>query len=308
MKPQCLIIGAGISGMMAALRLAEKGASVRLMSFLPAGRSDSTCIRSGLAAALKEEDSSAIHLQDTIKAGDYLANQELPRLMCEQAGQLVKFIERLGVPFNRSSEGYLETRSTGGGSHDRTVFAEAETGAHVVRFLDGQLGRLEKEKGLERLEGWEFVSSILDSKGVCRGVVAINQRTQEAKSFPSEVVIFCTGGTGRLFGKTTQSLFSTGSAASILYQQGAAYANEPRHQKDWRAPPFVPNLKHIQRPHQPPGVLQRGWIKEYCLRDSPPHGSDTGPPPQQIFPGDSCDADYLSIILPGNKTDRDKRE
>src|SRR5699024_12291972 len=74
------------------------------------------------------------------------------------------------------------------------------------------------------LEGWEYLGAILDDEGVSKGIVARDIKSMEIKSFPSDVTIMATGGPGIIFGKSTNSMINTGSAASILYQQGAKYA------------------------------------------------------------------------------------
>src|SRR5699024_6751118 len=76
-----------------------------------------------------------------------------------------------------------------------------------------------------KYEGWEYLGAILDDEGVSKGIVAQDIKSMEIKSFPSDVTIMATGGPGIIFGKSTNSMINTGSAASILYQQGAKYAN-----------------------------------------------------------------------------------
>lgn len=78
---------------------------------------------------------------------------------------------------------------------------------------------------MTKYEGWEFVSSIIDNEGVCRGITAQNLRTMEIKAFSADAVIMATGGLGIIFGKSTNSTINTGYAAARLYQQGALYAN-----------------------------------------------------------------------------------
>ena len=78
---------------------------------------------------------------------------------------------------------------------------------------------------LNKYEGWDFLGIIKDDEGVCRGIVAQNMKSMEIQSFPADAVIMATGGPGIIFGKSTNSVINTGSAASIVYQQGAAYAN-----------------------------------------------------------------------------------
>jgi succinate dehydrogenase / fumarate reductase flavoprotein subunit len=91
--------------------------------------------------------------------------------------------------------------------------------------LDEQVRRREVEGKVEKFEFWEFQSAIIDNEGVCRGIVAVNVKTLEMKSFKADAVFMCTGGLGLVFGKSTNSVVNTGTAASAVYQQGATFGN-----------------------------------------------------------------------------------
>jgi succinate dehydrogenase / fumarate reductase flavoprotein subunit len=134
-------------------------------------------------------------------------------------------MDRMGVMFNRTPEGLLDFRRFGGTQHHRTAFAGATTGQQLLYALDEQVRRHEVEGLVTKYEGWEFLGAIVDDEGVCRGIVAQNLKTMEIKSFSADAVIMATGGPGIIFGKSTNSVINTGSAASIVYQQGASYAN-----------------------------------------------------------------------------------
>lgn len=95
----------------------------------------------------------------------------------------------------------------------------------MLYALDEQVRRHEVAGLVTKYEGWEFLGIIQDDEGICRGVVAQNLQSMEIKSFPADAVIMASGGPGIIFGKTTNSVINTGSAASIVYQQGAYYAN-----------------------------------------------------------------------------------
>ncbi len=145
--------------------------------------------------------------------------------MCEQGPAIIDLLDRMGVPFNRTPEGLLDFRRFGGTLYHRTAFAGATTGQQLLYALDEQVRRYEAEGKVKKYEGWEFLSAVLDSKGVCRGITAMDLRTMETRTFPADAIIVCTGGNGAIFGKSTNSVVCTGSAQSALYQQGAFYAN-----------------------------------------------------------------------------------
>jgi succinate dehydrogenase / fumarate reductase flavoprotein subunit len=131
----------------------------------------------------------------------------------------------MGVPFSRTPEGLLDFRRFGGTKHHRTAFAGASTGQQLLYALDEQVRRREVDGQVNKYEGWEMMSLVLDDHQVCRGLIAMNLQTLELKAFKADAVIMATGGPGLIFGKSTNSMVCTGSAVSAAYQQGARYAN-----------------------------------------------------------------------------------
>jgi succinate dehydrogenase / fumarate reductase flavoprotein subunit len=227
-NPRIIIVGGGLAGLSAAIKCAEMGAFVDLFSIVPVKRSHSVCAQGGINAAknLKGEgDSTWLHFDDTIYGGDFLANQPPVKDMCEMAPAIIDLLDRMGVPFNRTPEGLLDFRRFGGTLFNRTAFAGATTGQQLLYALDEQVRRFEAEGKVKKYESWEFLSAVLDSQRVCRGICAMDLRTMAVQTFPADAVIMATGGIGAIFGKSTNSVVCTGSAQSALYQQGAYYAN-----------------------------------------------------------------------------------
>jgi succinate dehydrogenase / fumarate reductase flavoprotein subunit len=226
--PRIIVVGGGLAGLAAVIKIAEKGGNVDLFSIVPVKRSHSVCAQGGINAAknLKGEgDTTDKHFDDTIYGGDFLANQTPVKAMCEAAPGIIDLLDRMGVPFNRTPEGLLDFRRFGGTLYHRTAFAGATTGQQLLYALDEQVRRYESEGKVTKYEGWEFLSAVLDSKGAARGIAALNLRTMELRSFPADAIILATGGNGALFGKSTNSVVCTGSAQSAIFQQGAYYAN-----------------------------------------------------------------------------------
>lgn len=222
------VVGGGLAGLMATIKAAEAGVSVDLFSIVPVKRSHSVCAQGGINGAVNtkgEGDSPAIHFDDTVYGGDFLANQPPVQAMCDAAPSIIHMLDRMGVMFNRTPEGLLDFRRFGGTQHHRTAYAGATTGQQLLYALDEQVRRYEVEGLVTKYEGWEFLGAVIDDEGVGRGLVAQNIKSHEIKSFPSDATILATGGPGIIFGKSTNSIINTGSAASVLYQQGANYAN-----------------------------------------------------------------------------------
>jgi succinate dehydrogenase / fumarate reductase flavoprotein subunit len=226
--PRIIVVGGGLAGLSAVIKIAEAGGTVDLFSIVPVKRSHSVCAQGGINAAknLKGEgDTTDKHFDDTIYGGDFLANQTPVKAMCEAAPAIIDLLDRMGVPFNRTPEGLLDFRRFGGTLYNRTAFAGATTGQQLLYALDEQVRRYEAEGKVKKFEGWEFLSAVIDSKGVARGITALDLRTMELRSFPADAIILATGGNGAIFGKSTNSVVCTGSAQSAVFQQGVYYAN-----------------------------------------------------------------------------------
>ncbi|CQR58010.1 succinate dehydrogenase flavoprotein subunit [Paenibacillus sonchi] len=223
-----IIVGGGLAGLMATIKAAESGAHVHLFSLVPVKRSHSVCAQGGINGAVNtkgEGDSPWEHFDDTVYGGDFLANQPPVKAMCEAAPGIIHLMDRMGVMFNRTPEGLLDFRRFGGTKRHRTAFAGATTGQQLLYALDEQVRRWEAEGMVTKSENWEFLSVILDDERVCRGISAQNLKTMEIQTFPADAVILASGGPGIIFGKTTNSVINTGTAASAVYQQGVYYAN-----------------------------------------------------------------------------------
>jgi succinate dehydrogenase / fumarate reductase, flavoprotein subunit len=227
-KPNVIVVGGGLAGLWASLRIAEAGFPVDLFSLFPVKRSHSCCAQGGINAVLDvkgENDTVWEHIVDTIKGGDYLADQPPIRTMCEQAPGLIRTYDRMGVTFSRTPEGIMDQRHFGGVKKRRTAFAGATTGQQLLYAIDEQVRRQEVEGRVRKYETWEFLSAVLDGEGACRGIVAMDLESMEVKAFRSEAVILATGGLGLIWGRSTMSTNSTGAAASRVFQQGAKFAN-----------------------------------------------------------------------------------
>jgi len=227
-KTKIAVVGGGLAGLAAAMKIAEAGIGVDLFSVVPVKRSHSVCAQGGINGAVNtkgEGDSPWKHFDDTVYGGDFLGNQPPVKSMCEMAPSIIYLFDRMGVPFSRTNEGLLDFRRFGGTLYNRTAFAGASTGQQLLYALDEQVRRYEVSGQVRKFEHWEMLSLVLDDAQVCRGLIAMNLQTLELKAFAADAVIIATGGPGLIFGKSTNSMVCTGSAVSACYQQGARYAN-----------------------------------------------------------------------------------
>ncbi len=223
-----IVVGGGLAGLMATIKAAEAGMHVDLFSLVPVKRSHSVCAQGGINGAVNtkgEGDSTWEHFDDSVYGGDFLANQPPVKAMCDAAPGIIHLMDRMGVMFNRTPEGLLDFRRFGGTKHSRTAFAGATTGQQLLYALDEQVRRWEVAGLVQKYEYWEFLGAVVDDEGICRGISVQDLRSMEVHTFKGDAVILATGGPGIIFGKSTNSVINTGTAASAVYQQGVKYAN-----------------------------------------------------------------------------------
>ncbi len=228
-KRRVVVVGGGLAGLSCTMKLCELGIDVDLLSLVPVKRSHSVCAQGGINSCndrtRQEGDAEWKHFDDTVYGGDFLNHQPPCKEMADWAPRVIDLMDRLGVTFNRTPEGFIDRRRFGGTLYKRTAFAGATTGQQLLYALDEQVRRWETEKRVTTHEFWDFLGPILDDQGICRGAVAQNLNTMEIRSFPADVVVVATGGPGLIYGRSTMSVMCTGSAASRCYQAGAKYAN-----------------------------------------------------------------------------------
>jgi succinate dehydrogenase / fumarate reductase, flavoprotein subunit len=227
-KKVVIVVGGGLAGLACAMKLAEQGCFVKLISLTKVKRSHSVCAQGGINAAVNikgEDDSPFIHAYDTIKGGDFLADQPPVVEMCLAAPKIIMMMDRLGCTFNRTPEGNIDFRRFGGTLYNRTAFCGASTGQQLLYSLDEQVRRCEVKGQVEKYETHEFMRLVLDEEGVARGIIVQDLLTLELSVMKADAVVMATGGLGMIFKYSTNSTFCTGAANGRLYMQGMKYAN-----------------------------------------------------------------------------------
>ena len=228
-QPRVLVIGGGLAGLSATMRLAELGVHVDLVSLVPVKRSHSVCAQGGInsvnAVTRQQGDNEYKHLDDTVYGGDFLQHQPPVKEMADWAPRIIDLMDRLGVPFNRTPEGFRDQRRFGGTLYKRTSFAGATTGQQLLYSLDEQVRRWEAEGRVKKWEFWDFLEPVMDDDGRCIGAVCQDMVTMKFKAFSADAVILASGGCGLLYGRSTMSMICTGSAVSRAYKAGVKYGN-----------------------------------------------------------------------------------
>jgi succinate dehydrogenase / fumarate reductase flavoprotein subunit len=225
-----VVVGGGLAGLMTTIKICEAGVPVDLVSLVPVKRSHSVCAQGGINASVNtmgEGDSPDIHFEETVYGGDFLANQPPVRGMARAAPGIVALLDRMGVTFNRTPEGLLDFRLFGGTQFHRTAFAGATTGQQLLYALDEQVRRFEVAGLVRKLEFADLVGLVLEEGdgGRCVGVVVQDLKNMKLQVVRGDSVCLATGGPGLIFGRSTNSMICTGSAAAIAYSRGAKYAN-----------------------------------------------------------------------------------
>jgi succinate dehydrogenase / fumarate reductase flavoprotein subunit len=228
-QPRVLVVGGGLAGLAASMRLAELGVMVDLVSLVPVKRSHSVCAQGGInsvnALTRQQGDNEWKHFDDTVYGGDFLQHQPPVKEMADWGPRIVDLMDRLGVPFNRTPEGFRDQRRFGGTLYKRTAFAGATTGQQLLYALDEQVRRREVEGRIKKWEFWDFLAPVLDDSGRCRGAICQDLVTMQFRAFQADAVVLATGGNGLIYGRSTMSMVCTGSAVSRAYRAGAWYGN-----------------------------------------------------------------------------------
>lgn len=223
---QVIIVGTGISGLMSAVRLAELGFSVTMLSYLESIRSASCMAQGGInAAELRENDSVRKHFMETIIGGDWLADQQSVMEMCRFAPNIIAMYDRIGVALNRNEDGTPDTRYFGGSKYKRTHYSDTTTGAQLLNALDGQVRYYEERGLIRRIAGRDFVSALIDVNGKCTGCIVQDIYSMKLEVYTGVALVIATGGYAGLYGKSTNAILSNGAVAGQLMMQGITIAN-----------------------------------------------------------------------------------
>ena len=210
-----VVVGGGFAGMRAAIAAKEAGADVALVSKVYPIRSHSSGTHSGINAALTSDDSWQTHAEDTIKAGDYLSDQDAVELLCQEGIQDVYWLEHRGVIFSRTDEGRIDVMSFAGSSKPHTCYVGDSAGHIVLQVLYEQLLRNQ----IRTYDEW-CVTSLIVKDGTCQGLIAQELSTGKLESFNAKAVVLATGGLGRMYEPNTSAFTATADGVALAYRAG----------------------------------------------------------------------------------------
>ena len=224
---EVLIIGSGISGMACAVRCAELGVRVLLVSPFPSERSQSVMAAGGINAVTdkhEEGDSVDSHIEDTLKGGAWIAGRNAVTGLCSHAEEIIRYLEGIGTVFSVDEKGWPLRRAFGGQSHKRTYYCGSSTGKQIVSAFVMEARRYEAAGMITRKLRMDFHSALIED-GVCYGALLFNGQKRILEPVFADAVVIAAGGQNSLFGKTTGSSQCDGYAAGRLFMQGALLKN-----------------------------------------------------------------------------------
>jgi succinate dehydrogenase / fumarate reductase flavoprotein subunit len=224
-KFDVVIVGAGGSGMRAALQLSRAGLNVAVLSKVFPTRSHTVAAQGGIGASLgnMSDDNWHYHFYDTIKGSDWLGDQDAIEFMCREAPKVVYDLEHMGMPFDRNPDGTIYQRPFGGHTANygekpvqRACAAADRTGHAMLHTLYQQNVKAKTNFFVE----WMALDLIRDAEGDVVGVTALEMETGDLHVMHAKTVLLATGGAGRIFAASTNAFINTGDGLGMAARAG----------------------------------------------------------------------------------------
>lgn len=218
---QVIVVGGGLAALRAAIA-AQEDTDVAVLSMVYPVRSHSGAAQGGINGALANnpdgrDDTPEKHCFDTVRGSDYLADQDAAEVMTREAPNCIYEMEHWGVPFSRFDDGTIAQRPFGGAGFPRTCYWADKTGHVLLHTMYEQCVRRGVTFYPERM-----VVSLAVEDGSCHGVIAMNMITGELEAFQGEAVFFGTGGSGRVYARSTNAIINTGLPMAQAYWAGVS--------------------------------------------------------------------------------------
>lgn len=218
---QVIVVGGGLAALRAAIA-AQEDTDVAVLSMVYPVRSHSGAAQGGINGALANnpdgrDDTPEKHCFDTVRGSDYLADQDAAEVMTREAPNCIYEMEHWGVPFSRFDDGTIAQRPFGGAGFPRTCYCADKTGHVLLHTMYEQCVRRGVTFYPERM-----VVSLAVEDGSCHGVIAMNMITGELEAFQGEAVFFGTGGSGRVYARSTNAIINTGLPMAQAYWAGVS--------------------------------------------------------------------------------------
>ena len=219
-RHQLIIVGGGLAGLRAAVEALSFGVDVAVVSLVHPLRSHTGAAQGGVNASLgnhpdSKEDEWQSHASDTVKGSDYLGDQDAIRVLCQEARARVYEMEHWGMPFSRFADRTIAQRPLGGATFPRACFAADRTGHYLLQTSYERAVML----GLKIYSEYS-VQELVAEEGRAVGLVAYSLTDGRIEGFLADALLFATGGSGRVYGRSTSALINTGTGMSLAYRAG----------------------------------------------------------------------------------------
>ena len=224
-----VVVGSGIAGLTATLRLREQGATVLLVTKTVLNEGSTLWAQGGIAAAMDDEDSPEEHLHDTLVAGVGLCDVDAVTALVNEGPPRVRELVARGAEFDRGSDGEISLTREGGHHRDRILHAGGDaTGREISRALIEALHRVQDDPGIEVIEHALVVDLLQDESGrVCGATLHVIGEGQidGVGAVHCRAVVLATGGLGQIYSSTTNPPVATGDGMAIALRAGAVIAD-----------------------------------------------------------------------------------
>ncbi len=223
MNTDVLIIGSGGAGLSAALSAKQNGAKVLVVGESYPTRSQTSMAQGGINAVLETSKGDSIqkHIEDTIKASHYLADEKMVTMMCEDAPKTIEWLDSIGVPFSRTKDGHIAQRRLGGTKYPRACYSQDYTGLKIIQTLyDNCL-----KENIEFLNR-HYLLKIVEEDGIAKGAVLLDMVSGKTKLVKAKATILATGGYAGIFhSHTTNNYSQNGDGIAVAVKAGAKTTN-----------------------------------------------------------------------------------
>jgi succinate dehydrogenase / fumarate reductase flavoprotein subunit len=219
-KTDLLIIGAGGSGLRAAVEAVKAGIKVTIVSKSLLGKAHTVMAEGGIAASLGDvdpEDNWKVHFKDTMVEGVYISDWRLVEKLAKEAPDRVYELERMGALFDRTPEKKIMQRAFGAHTYRRLCHVGDKTGLELLRTLEDQIIHSENVTVLDEI----FVTKLVKNKDKVIGAIALDMKKGEFLAINSKSTIIAGGGCGRIYEVTSNSWESTGDGIALAFDAGA---------------------------------------------------------------------------------------
>jgi len=221
-----IIIGSGIAGLYAAIRLSEKtDRGILLITKSDLRESNSRYAQGGIVGVMPDNtnDSIDLHVEDTLKAGAGLSDREVAKFISEKSAEVIYDLIKYGVKFDHSPDNKIQFTLEGAHSQRRILHSGGDaTGKNMELALSDVV---EKISNIQIYRKTMAVDLLVDSQDVCRGVIVFDEKTREYEAIYSSAVIIATGGAGQVYSNTTNPAIATGDGIALAYRAGATIQN-----------------------------------------------------------------------------------